>query len=214
MSRVTRCNRCAAEVITDPPVRTFGQAPDLRSSLLEFGRALSGWRSVNMMGWPMAENVQPAAETFDLCEDCVEVFLLQFMKGARIEAITQPADQTDLPHQPQLDCLLAFDPERGGFICEHDDPERYGQLVVEAQESRAISEQVDTSGWVKCPTCQCTAANSPGCACHCHLQYRAAELVSDVTTAGAAHAFPQRLISTDGEDLTEAYSDQEPFTDE
>lgn len=173
---------------TNPLVR-------MANALQNMGNTMKGWRFVSVASLPQAENTQGISERFDLCEDCVEVLLRQFMVGAEIAAITQPPGRNPLPHDDILyqDCLLAFDPERGGLICEHDDPARFQKLCVDRAQNVAEGVPELRTGVAenvrgRCVYCGCTPhlglrCSSTGCEC---------------------------LVSTDGENLTAAYSEQEP----
>lgn len=174
--RLTRCNRCGAE-----QELTQIQAED--NAVVRMTQALGGMK--NLAGWAQLKLspfgiLKPPVQTFDLCEDCVEIFHLQFLTGARIEAITKPAEQTTLPHENQLyqDCLLAFDPERGGLICEHDDPERF--LKLQTDRVQNVAEGVPEQP----------------------IQEAVRQLVSDVHTAAYAQALPQRCSSDCSEQHT------------
>jgi hypothetical protein len=151
---------------------------------------MKGWTQVKLVkfGFPL----QPPVTSVDLCEDCREVFSEQFMKGASVHAITMPPGQNVLPHDnvPYQDCLLAFDPEKGGFICEHDDPERFLKLQTDRAQNVAegVPEQVvDKTGWVTCnhgTSCGCTSAkgldnNGARCTCPCHLRFSKTEALRE-----------------------------------
>lgn len=146
MSSWIRCNRCGTEVdvsamagspeSVNPLVKTLGVLSGIKS--------LSKWTRVDvaMASGSYIASVKPAPVRFDLCEDCREVLLEQFMVGAEVAAITQPSGRNPLPHdnQPYQDCLLAFDPSKGRFICEHDDPERF--LKLQRDRAQNVAEGV------------------------------------------------------------------------
>ena len=100
------------------------------------------WSKLQVVHSSVADSLAGEPDGFDLCEDCREVFLLQFMTGARIEAITKPAEQTHLPHAPMNDCMLVWNPHTAGFVCNHEDPILYQELVKDA-EAAALSERVN-----------------------------------------------------------------------
>lgn len=241
MSKLLRCNRCGQ----DQELReVIGEDNGLVKMTSAMGAAadLKGWAQIKVaaFGFPL----KPPVKSFDLCPDCREVFLLQFMEAAEVAAITQPPGQNVLPHDnvPFQDCLLAFDPEKGGFICEHDDPERF--LWLQRNRAQNVAEGVPERKI--CSECGCVAhrefgpCSSTGCQCMVGLTEKIDQVVADVKTAGYAHSVvqrcseacheahtyvagcllagvvqppviqPGRLISQHGEDLTEAYSPQEP----
>lgn len=164
----------------------------------------------------------PLPARYDLCQDCTEVLVEQFMVGANVHAITQPPGQNILPHDnvPYQDCLLAFDPEVGGFVCEHDDPERFLKLQRDRAQNVAegVPEQaVDKTNWVRCKDCDCTSAESVACQCSCHpvktvqewglektrqVQARIGQLASDMHTAGWAHSIVQSCSAACSEQHT------------
>src|SRR3546814_2564059 len=100
------------------------------------------------------------------------------------------------------DCMLVWDPERGGFLCEHDDSERYHKLCRDQAQN-------------------CAEGVPPQ-----DVQDAVERLVTDVHTAGYAHSYVQRCTphcneghtyqpgcllqhtSQHGEDLSAAYSPQ------
>lgn len=192
---------------------------------------IPSWSRIKVEETPAQEGVMGRGETADLCEDCREVFVEQFMKGAAIAAITQPAGKVALPHEDTLyqDCLLAFDPERGGLICEHDDPERFLRLQRDRVQNVAegvpeiqakidqVVQDVQTTGYAHSVPQRCSEACSeqhtyegqcllagvvrkvcPHCQCIEHPGLRCSSTGCDC------------LVSTDGENLTAAYSPQEP----
>lgn len=152
---------------------------------------------------PLAGMVKLKAVTADLCEDCTEVLTEQFLVGARVEAITKPAGQNILPHDgiPYQDCLLAFDPELGRLVCEHDDPERF--LKLQRDRVQNVAEGVPEQ---KAIPCGHIYAGTPCDWNVCHqpepvkitqedirrmdegLMERVGQLAEDVETAGYAHA--------------------------
>lgn len=143
---------------------------------------------VKAEGWAvMTLGPGPLPARYDLCEDCAEVLVEQFMVGANVHAITQPPGMNVLPHDnvPYQDCLLAFDPDAGKFVCEHDDPERFRKLCTDRAQNVAegVPEQKtvpcghtmagtpcdwDKCRWVRCKDCDCTSAESGACQCSCH----------------------------------------------
>lgn len=130
MSRLARCNRCGAEhEIMAPEKSQKNAAANLVATL----NKMDGWKALTVTGWGLFKTSQ----TYDLCVDCVEIFTEQFLKGASVAPITQPLVQTILPHQPMTDCMLVWDPERGGFLCEHDDSERYHKLCRDQAQNAA-----------------------------------------------------------------------------
>lgn len=241
MSRITRCNRCGAEAEIKAGDKSFrGNTTTPQDVIRRIASGmgdLKAWRSVSIVGFPQVENVRPDEERYDLCEDCVEVFLLQFMKGAEVAAVTKPAHMTALPHDPYQDCLLAWDPRAGGFICEHDDPARFKTLYTDRIQNVAegvpelqakigeVAEEMHTSGWAHSTVQRCSAACSEA-----HTYVEGCILAGVVQPADQPRRFtPCRycnctehlglrcsstgchcLVSTDGEELTAAYSPQEP----
>ena len=225
------------------------------------------WSKVSVSQKAEQEGVMGRHHRVDLCEDCTEVLVEQFLKGASVAPITKPASQTLFPHDPMTDCQLVWNPGKGAFLCYHDDPELYHALILDNAQNVAegVPERpvIDKTNWVRCKDCDCTSAESVACQCECHpLVKRIEKLADDMHTAGWAHsiaqtcgqecseqhtygdgcilegvvrapeknlpcnhmypgtpcdwnrcATPGRLISQNGEDLTEAYSPQEPYTD-
>lgn len=168
MSRLARCNRCGAEhEIMAPEKSQKNAAANLVATL----NKMDGWKALTVTGWGLFKTSQ----TYDLCVDCVEIFVEQFLKGASVAPITQPLVQTILPHQPMTDCMLVWDPERGGFLCEHDDSERYHKLCRDQAQNAA--EGVPPQD----------------------IQDAVDRMVEDVATAGHAHAYPQRCTPACGE---------------
>jgi hypothetical protein len=151
--RLIRCNRCGAEAETPMPKQNllFGLMAPAK---------IPSWSRVRVEETPAEEGVMGRGETADLCEDCVEVFLLQFMKGAAIAPITQPLAQVAFPHQLMTDCQLVWNPGKGGLLCYHDDPELYHALILDNAQNVAegVPEQpvsVDVSdAIVSCPVCK------------------------------------------------------------
>lgn len=179
--KLLRCNRCGQEQEIQQVAAEDSPLSKMASTMNGMA-AMKGWTQVKLVkfGFPL----QPPVTSVDLCEDCREVFSEQFMKGASVHAITMPPGQNVLPHDnvPFQDCLLAFDPEKGGFICEHDDPERFLKLQADRAQNVAegVPEQaVDKTGWVTCNhgiQCGCTSAegmdnNGARCTCPCHLRF-------------------------------------------
>ncbi|QEQ93622.1 hypothetical protein SEA_ZUKO_44 [Streptomyces phage Zuko] len=196
MSKLLRCNRCGQEqeirevVQEDNPLTRMATAMSAVSEL-------KSWTFLRLttMGFPL----KPPVKSFDLCEDCREVFTEQFMVGAEVAAITQPPGQHKMPHDDILyqDCLLAFDPERGGLICEHDDPERFlwlqrnrAQNVAEGvPEQEAVPTIGDWANAIRDPEHPLRPTLEEN---RQKLQSRVEQMVEDVATAGVAHAVPQR----------------------
>lgn len=142
MSRLARCNRCGAEQEILTPEKNENAAANLLAAV----NSMRGWKALKVVGWGLMKTTK----TYDLCEDCHEILVEQFLKGAAIAPITQPLVQTILPHQPMTDCMLVWDPERGGFLCEHDDSERYHKLcrdqaqnVAEGVPPQDVQDAVD-----------------------------------------------------------------------
>lgn len=175
---------------------------------------------VKAEGWAvMTLGPGPLPSRYDLCEDCAEVLVEQFMVGANVHAITQPPGMNILPHDnvPYQDCLLAFDPELGGFVCEHDDPERFRKLCTDRAQN--VAEGVPERKI--CSNCGCVShkefgpCSSTGCECTVddtgkkvptlqdwadkkrgdldrQLMTRIGQLAGDMHTAGWAHSIVQR----------------------
>jgi hypothetical protein len=165
MSKLLRCNRCGQEQELREIAREDNAITRTMGALSGMTE-MRGWTQVKLgaFGFP----VKPPVIHFDLCEDCHGVLVEQFMKGAKVEAITQPPGMNQLPHDnvPYQDCLLAFDPDQGRFVCEHDDPERF--LWLQRNRAQNVAEGVP------------------------ELQAQIGQLAEDVATAGVAHAAPQR----------------------
>src|SRR3546814_859163 len=130
MSRIMRCNRCGAE-----------QEAELNFSFSKGGEVtvLDNWARVMVIHKSPQPEVMGRRDGFDLCEDCREILVEQFFKGAAVAPITQPLVQTILPHQPMTDCMLVWDPERGGLLCEPADrseERRVGKECVSTCRSR------------------------------------------------------------------------------
>ena len=168
--------------------------------------AMKGWTQVKLVkfGFPL----QPPVTSVDLCEDCREVFSEQFMKGANVHAITMPPGQNVLPHDnvPYQDCLLAFDPEKGGFICEHDDPERF--LKLQRDRAQNVAEGVPEQ---KAPSIGdwADAIRDPDHPLRPTLdenRRKIAGMADDMKTAGYAHSIPQRCAG-------DACSEQHTYTE-
>lgn len=222
--KILRCNRCKAEAAL--PETTGDENPMAKAAMtIGFLSSLRGWSiiKVNRIGM-----MKPPAKVLDLCEDCVEVLLEQFMVGASVAPITTPLDQTLLPHAPMLDCQFIWNPGAGRLICRHDDPELFDALVVD--QDNAVEGAGDLT---------CDQVNE--------IQDAVQRMKEDVDTAAVAHAVPKRCgrecseahtyeagcllegvvripeqressdprhVSQNGEDLTDAYSPQEPADDE
>lgn len=129
MSRLARCNRCGAE----QEVLSVEKGESTAANLVAAMNNMRGWKALKVVGWGLMK----ATQTYDLCQDCHEILVEQFLKGASVAPITQPLVQTILPHQPMTDCMLVWDPERGGFLCEHDDSERYHKLCRDQAQNAA-----------------------------------------------------------------------------
>jgi len=168
--KLLRCNRCKAEV--DLPEMAKGDAP-----LTQTMRAMAGWSK--MKGWAhlkverLGSLIKPPTQMMDLCEDCLEVLLEQFLVGAPVAPITTPQEQTALPHQPMLDCQLVWNPGKGQLLCRHDDPELFDALVVDA------GAMADSSEGVTCDQVH-------------EIQQAVQQMKDDVDTAGLAHSIPRR----------------------
>ncbi len=246
--RLIRCNRCGVEAETPMPERNvlFGLVAPAK---------IPAWSRVIVEETPAKENVMGRHVKADMCEDCREVFVEQFMKGAKVEAITQTVGQNPFPHDDILyqDCLLAFDPERGRLICEHDDPARFHKLCRDRAQN--VAEGVPEQKVETLPPGDYLVSAEDMQRMDTGLLAKIGQLASDMQTAGYAHSVPQRcseacseqhtyerpclmahpvrkacphcqciehlglrcsstgcecLVSTDGENLTAAYSEQEP----
>jgi len=128
MSKIHRCNRCAAEV-TLPDLKSGNNSGSQVLSVLGTVSALKGWAEIQLVR--RGALFQPATKVLDLCGDCVEILLEQFMVGAAVAPITTPLERTVLPHPPMLDCQLIWNPGKGRLLCRHDDPELFDSLVVD-----------------------------------------------------------------------------------
>ncbi len=165
--RLIRCNRCGVEHET--PMPAPHQVFPLVSPV-----AMPAWSKVIIAQTPSVEGARGPSERYDLCEDCREVFLLQFMVGATVAPITKAAALTPLPHDPMTDCQLVWNPGKGELLCYHDDPELYHALILDNAQN-----VVDKTGWVTCThgiPCGCTSAegldnNQAKCTCPCHLAF-------------------------------------------
>lgn len=122
--RLIRCNRCGLEDETETPMPNplFG---------FTVGKRVPNWTLLTV------ENDKGSTDRLDLCEDCKEVLLLQFMAGAGVAPITQPEATAKFPHQPMTDCQLVWNPGKGGFLCYHDDPELYRALIIDNAQNVA-----------------------------------------------------------------------------
>jgi len=196
--RLIRCNRCGTEAETPMPKQNllFGLMAPAK---------IPSWSRVRVEETPAEEGVMGRGETADLCEDCREVFVEQFMKGAAIAAITQPLAQTTFPHQPMTDCQLVWNPGKGGFLCYHDDPELYHALILDNAQN--VAEGVPEKRVIPCghmepgTSCDWNVCNQPEPvkiaqeqirAMDAGLQAKIGQLADDVITAGVAHSFVQR----------------------
>lgn len=171
MSRLVRCNRCGAEGEIFGKEKTNNPVEGVLATLSRVSQ-LKGWRALEVKPWTSGLGMTPPSLVFDLCEDCQEILVEQFLKGAAVAPITQPLVQTILPHQPMTDCMLVWDPERGGFLCEHDDSERYHKLCRDQAQN-------------------CAEGVPPR-----DVQDAVSQMVEDVATAGYAHAHPRRCTPT------------------
>lgn len=154
MSRLLRCNRCGLERETPMP------APNI----------LGFVQPVKAEGWAiMTLGPGPLPARYDLCEDCTEVLVEQFLMGATVAPITQPLNQVILPHDPMTDCQLIWNPGKGSFLCYHDDPELYQALIIDNAQN--VAEGVPEKPVRICSECGCTAhqkfgpCSSTGCEC-------------------------------------------------
>lgn len=198
MSKLLRCNRCGQEQELREIAREDNAIARTMGALSGMTE-MRGWTQVKLgaFGFP----VKPPVVHFDLCEDCHGVLVEQFMKGAKVEAITQPPGMNQLPHDnvPYQDCLLAFDPDQGRFVCEHDDPERF--LWLQRNRAQNVAEGVPERK--VCSECGCVAhrefgpCSSTGCECKAGLQAQIGQLAEDVVTAGVAQGYPQRYSPID-----------------
>jgi hypothetical protein len=157
--KLLRCNRCKAEVAMPEPLSNNSPMA-LMGKTMEILSKTRGWAHLRVER--RGALISPPVEILDLCEDCVEVLVEQFMVGAEVAPITTPQDQTPLPHAPMLDCQLIWNPGTGSLICRHDDPELFDSLVVD--QDRTVSD----------------------------LQETIRETSEDMATAVVAHAVPQR----------------------
>lgn len=160
MSRLARCNRCGAEQEILTPEKNENAAANLVAAI----NNMRGWKALKVVGWGLMKVTQ----TYDLCDDCHEILVEQFFKGAAIAPITQPLVQTILPHQPMTDCQLIWHPGKGRFLCYHEDAELYHALVRD--QAQNVAEGVPPQD----------------------VQQAVGQMVSDMHTAGYAQAYPQR----------------------
>lgn len=154
MSRLLRCNRCGQERETPMPVpNILGIVAPVKAD---------DWAIMTLGPGPL-----PAR--YDLCEDCTEVLVEQFLVGATVAPITQPAAQVVLPHDPMTDCQLVWNPGKGGFLCYHDDPELYHALIIDNAQN--VAEGVPEKPVRICSECGCVShrkfgpCSSTGCEC-------------------------------------------------
>lgn len=182
MSRLVRCNRCGTEgdVTLKPSGVAVVDAMAAFSGMSKFGK----WSSLVLS--PLAGMVKTRTLQADLCEDCTEILVEQFLVGGAVAPITQPLTQVVLPHEPMTDCQLVWNPGKGRFLCYHEDPELYHALILDNAQNVAEGvperkicsvclcvthkgkpcsstgcECVDKTGWVSCThgiPCGCTSA--------------------------------------------------------
>src|SRR3546814_8902282 len=85
MSRIMRCNRCGAE-----------QEAELNFSFSKGGEVtgLDNWARVMVIHKSPQPEVMGRRDGFDLCEDCREILVEQFFKGAAVAPITRSEEHT------------------------------------------------------------------------------------------------------------------------
>lgn len=169
MSRLVRCNRCGTE--GDVTLKPSGVA--VVDAMAAFAGVSKFTKWTSMVLSPLAGMVKLKSVTADLCEDCTEVLVEQFLVGGAVAPITQPLTQVVLPHEPMTDCQLVWNPGKGRFLCYHEDPELYHALILDNAQN--VAEGV--------PEKPVTETS---------LMERARQLSDDVAMAGYAHATPQR----------------------
>lgn len=161
MSRLLRCNRCGQEHETPMPV------PNI----------LGFTTPVKAENWAvMTLGPGPLPARYDLCEDCAEVLVEQFMVGAAVAPITQPMAQVVLPHDPMTDCQLVWNPGKGGFLCYHDDPELYQALIIDNAQN--VAEGVPERKI--CSVCFCISHKGKPCSstgCECRVDEKGQKVV-------------------------------------
>lgn len=198
MSRLVRCNRCGTE--GDVTLKPSGVA--VVDAMAAFAGVSKFNKWTSMVLSPLAGMVKTRTLQADLCEDCTEVLVEQFLVGGAVAPITQPLTQVVLPHEPMTDCQLVWNPGKGRFLCYHEDPELYHALILDNAQN--VAEGVPEKPVRICSDCGCTAhrtfgaCSSTGCECPAQpvaeipLMERARQLSDDVAMAGYAHAVPQR----------------------
>lgn len=165
MSRLVRCNRCGAE--GDVTLKPSGVA--VVDAMAAFAGMSKFTKWTSMVLSPLAGMVKVKTVAADLCEDCTEILVEQFLTGAAIAPITQPLTQVVLPHDPMTDCQLVWAPGKGRFLCYHEDPELYHALIIDNAQN--VAEGVPEQPVRKiCSRCLCVShkgkpCSSTGCEC-------------------------------------------------
>lgn len=139
MSVNLKCDRCGA-------VKPMAQPTDALASIASVFRnqqTPTTWATV------MVSKNNVSARTYHLCSDC-RGWLEDFMKGDATPEIPLPSTIV-LQHQPAADCHLIWDPTvnggKGGYICSHDEPDRFHFLAGQAASQQGVARDVAQSDW-------------------------------------------------------------------
>lgn len=139
MSVELKCDRCGAiQGMTRPSDALASIAAVLRNQ-----QTPTTWAAV------MVSKNNVSARTYHLCSDC-RGWLEDFMKGDATPEVPLPSTIV-LQHQPAADCHLIWDPAvnagKGGYICSHDEPDRFHFLAGQAASQQGVAQTVATDDW-------------------------------------------------------------------
>lgn len=139
MSVNLKCDRCGA-------VKPMTQPAD---AIASFAQALRNQQTPATWATVMVSKNNVSARTYHLCSDC-RGWLEDFMKGEETPAIPLPSAIV-LQHPPAPDCHLIWDPTLkgagGGYICSHDEPDRFHFLAGQAASQQSVARAVAQSDW-------------------------------------------------------------------
>lgn len=139
MSIDLKCDRCGT-------VKPVAQPTD---ALASFAQALRNQQTPATWATVMVSKNNVSARTYHLCSDC-RGWLEDFMKGDETPAVPLPSTIV-LQHQPAADCHLIWDPAvnagKGGYICSHDEPDRFHFLAGQAASQQGVAKAVAQSDW-------------------------------------------------------------------
>lgn len=139
MSVNLKCDRCGA-------VKPMTQPAD---AIASFAQALRNQQTPATWATVMVSKNNVSARTYHLCSDC-RGWLEDFMKGEETPAIPLPSTIV-LQHPPAPDCHLIWDPTLkgagGGYICSHDEPDRFHFLAGQAASQQGAARAVAQSDW-------------------------------------------------------------------